>query len=71
MEAIKYGRRKLTFAKGTCLHTSTSVTERSLAGEDEEAFTKRLMELYGTRKGTIEIIIKGGKPDYAIITFSV
>ena len=70
MEAIKYGRRKLTFARGSCLHTSTSVTERSLAGESEEAFTERLMQLYGTRKGTIEIVIKAGKPDYAVITFS-
>ncbi|HSG17326.1 MAG TPA: hypothetical protein VLE70_13520 [Anaerolineae bacterium] len=53
------------------MHTSTSVTVRSLVGEDEEAFTSRLMEMYGARKGTIEIVIKGGKPDYAIITFSV
>jgi hypothetical protein len=71
MEAIRYGRRKLTFAEGTCLHTSTSVTERSLNGEDEEAFIARLMGMYGNRKGTIEVVIKGGKPDYAIITLSV
>ena len=71
METIRYGRRKLTFAKGTCLLTSTSVTERSLVGEDEEAFITRLMKMYSNRKGTIEIVIKDGKPDYAIITFNV
>jgi hypothetical protein len=52
------------------LHTSTSVTERSLTGEDETAFIARLMGMYGNRKGTIEVVIKGGKPDYAIITFN-
>ncbi|UCC54165.1 MAG: hypothetical protein JSV68_09360 [Anaerolineaceae bacterium] len=71
MESITYGRRKLTFAEGTCLHTSTSVTERSLASEDEDAFIARLMSKYGNRKGTIEVVIKGGKPDYAIITLNV
>jgi hypothetical protein len=53
------------------LYTSTSVTERSLTGEDEEAFITRLMGMYGNRKGTIEVVIKSGKPDYATITFNV
>ena len=37
-------------------------------GEDEDAFTERLMRKYGNHQGTIEIVFKGGQPDYAIIT---
>lgn len=68
MKFINYGRRRFTFRKGKKIITSTSVTERSLRGEDEEAFTERLMKKYGNQQGTIEIVFKGGQPDYAIIT---
>lgn len=71
METIRYGRRKLTFAQGKCLHTSTSITARSLVGEDEEAFITRLMRMYVNRNGTMEIVIKDSEPDYAIITFTI
>ena len=47
-----------------------SITERALVGEDERAFTERLMRLYGQQKGTIEIVFRSGCPDYAIITLS-
>jgi hypothetical protein len=49
--------------------TGTSVTERSLKGEDENAFAKRLMKMYGKNEGTIEIVFKMGRPDYAIVSF--
>ena len=68
MKVINYGRRRFTFRKGKKINTSTSITERSLQGEDEEAFTERLMNKYGNQQGTIEIVFKGGQPDYAIIT---
>jgi hypothetical protein len=68
MKVINYGRRRFTFRNGKKSITSTSITERSLRGEDEEAFTERLMKKYGNQQGTIEVVFKGGQPDYAIIT---
>jgi hypothetical protein len=68
MQVIDYGRRKFTFSNGKKMVTSTSITEKSLASEDEEAFTERLMKKYGNQQGTIEIVFKGGRPEYAIIT---
>ena len=68
MKVINYGRRRFTFRKGKKIITSTSITERSLRGEDEETFAERLMKKYGDQQGTIEIVFKGGQPDYAIIT---
>ncbi len=68
MKVIDYGRRRFTFSNGKKVMTSTSITERSLTGEDEEAFTERLMKKYGKQQGTIEIVFKGGQPHYAIIT---
>jgi len=68
MKVINYGRRRFTFANGKKVITSTSITERSFSGEDEQAFTDRLMEKYGNQQGTIEIVFKAGRPDYAVIT---
>ena len=68
MQVINYGRRRFTFRNGKKVITSTSITERSLRGEDEDAFTDRLMRRYGNHQGTIEVVFKGGQPDYAIIT---
>jgi hypothetical protein len=68
MEFVKYGRRKYVFAKGALEQTGLSITERSLRGETEEAFTTRLMKSYGNRQGIIEIVLKNGQPDYAVIT---
>ena len=68
MKVINFGRRRYEFANGNVELTRTDITERSLNGEDEEAFTKRLMKLYGNREGTIEIVFKKGRPNYAIVT---
>jgi hypothetical protein len=68
MKVIEYGRRRFTFSNGKKVTTSTSITEKALRSEDEEAFTERLMKKYGNQQGTIEIVFKGGRPDYAIIT---
>ena len=70
MKVIQYGRRKFAFDNGKTVITSTSVTERSLYGEDEEAFVCRLLEKYGNSRGAIEIVFKAGRPDYAIITIA-
>lgn len=70
MRVVEYGRRKFTFENGKKVVTSTSITERSLYGEDEEAFVRRLLEKYGNGRGNIEIVIKAGRPDYAIITIA-
>lgn len=69
MKIINFGRRKFTFGNGKSELLSTSITVRSQAGEAEEAFKKRLLKMVDNKKGTIEIVIKAGKPDYAIITF--
>jgi hypothetical protein len=60
---IRFGRRKFAFAQGKAELTSTSFTERALRGEDEQAFTDRLLKIYGRREGTIEMVFKGGNPD--------
>lgn len=68
MEIIGFGRRRLAFDNGTTVLTSTTVTERAYRNEDERAFLKRLLEAYGHHKGSIEIVFKAGRPEYAIIT---
>jgi len=68
MKVIDYGRRRFTFSNGKKVVISTSITEKSLASEDEDAFIERLMKKYSNQQGTIEIIFKSGRPDYAIIT---
>ena len=69
MEPIKYGRRVFSFDGGDTVLKSTSVTEKALPGEDEAAFTRRLLSKYKNRQGTIEIVYKSGRPNYAIIVF--
>ena len=68
LELLKYGRKTLSFAHGEASLTRISVTERVLPREDESTFTQRLLKKYGEQQGTIEIVIKNGRPDYAIIT---
>lgn len=70
MPVVKYGRRKFSFANGQAVPTGTTITERALVGEDEQSFTERLVRLYHKQQGTIEVVFKNGRPDYAIITFS-
>ena len=70
MKRINFGRRRFSFKNGKAVPESLSITERALVGEDEKAFMERLMRLYGKQKGTIEIVFRCGRPDYAIITFS-
>ena len=68
MKVINFGRRKYEFANGTVELMRTDITERSLKGEDEQSFTKRLMKKYGKREGTFEIVFKNSRPNYAIVT---
>ena len=70
MDDIKFGRRIFFFDKGDTVLKSTSVTEKALPGEDEMAFTRRLVEKYKDERGTIEVVFKRGHPDYAIISNS-
>jgi hypothetical protein len=67
-ELYNFGRKSLSFAKGVASLTKISITEKSLLGEDEKAFTQRLLKKYGNDQGTMEIVFKNGRPDYAIIT---
>lgn len=70
MESIQYGRRHISFSNGKAVFTGTSLTEKAFPGEDEEAFTTRLLRTYHRKRGTIEIVFKAGSPEYAVITFS-
>ena len=67
---IRFGRRKFEFAQGKAELTSTSFTEKALPGEDQRGVNIRRQCLYGSREGTIEMVFKGGNPDYAIITLA-
>ena len=68
---ILFGRKHFSFAEGTTTLDRMSVTERPKKGEDETCFTNRLVKQYGNQQGAIEIVIKNGLPDYAIITFDL
>lgn len=68
MEIIRFGRRRLSLHNGKVSHTSTTVTERAHHGEDEHAFIERLLKMYYEHEGSIEIVFKAGRPEYAIIT---
>lgn len=70
MGGVKYGRKTYSFTKGKTLHTGTTITEKALPGENEQEFTSRLMANYIDQKGTIEVVFKGGRPDYAIISIA-
>jgi hypothetical protein len=69
-ELHSFGRKTLSFAKGVSFLTKTAITEKSLAGEDECTFTQRLLNKYCDDEGTIEIVFKHGRPDYAIVTIA-
>jgi hypothetical protein len=69
MQTIQFGRKIFSFGKGEPVLESTSITEKALSHEDECAFTRRILQKYDSEQGTIEIVFKRGRPDYAIITF--
>jgi hypothetical protein len=69
-ELYSFGRKTLSFARGVTFLTKISITEKSLMGEDESAFTERLLKKYRNEEGTIEIVFKNGRPDYAIVTIA-
>lgn len=66
-EHLSFGRKVFLFSKGEASCTEYSVTEKSTMDESEQHFTDRLLGKYSDREGTIEIFIKDGRPDYAII----
>lgn len=68
MQTIRFGRKIYSFGEDGAVLTSTSVTEKALPDEDEMTFTRRLLEKYKGQQGTIELVFKRGRPDYAIIT---
>lgn len=70
MQTIAYGRRRLSFCRGNAIPTSTILTIRAEEGEDEVAFTRRLLAECGESEGTIEIVFRAGVPEYAIITIA-
>jgi len=70
MKRVKYGRKTFTIVKGTAVLKSTEITEKPLQHEDEKAFTQRLLHKYGHRQGTVEIVFRNGRPNYAILRFS-
>lgn len=68
MQTIHYGRRRLAFSNGRVVPTSTAHTVRAYPGEDEAAFVERLLAECDAVQGTIEIVFKGGFPEYAVVT---
>lgn len=69
MQKITYGRKVFAFDEGGAVLTRTSVTQKALPEEDEKTFTRRLVEQYEGQRGTIEVVLKSGRPDYAIMSF--
>jgi hypothetical protein len=62
------GRKRFSFVEGVPILQSMTITENPHPDEDEEQFTQRLVQQYGRERGEIEVIIKNGRPDYAVIT---
>ena len=69
-QSMQFGRKVFSFDEGGAVLKITSVTEKALPDEDEMTFTYRLLEKYKGQKGTIEVVFKRGRPDFAIITLS-
>lgn len=69
MESVNYGRKTFSLIKGNAVLRCTEITEKPLRHEDEKAFTQRLLNKYGHLQGTVEIVIRDGRPNYAILKF--
>ena len=69
MQTVQYGRKVFSFDEGGTALKSTVVTEKALPDESETAFIQRLLKKYEDQRGTIELVFKRGRPDYAVITF--
>jgi len=69
METVNYGRKTFSITEGAAVLKCTEITEKPLLHEDEKAFTKRLLHKYGHLQGTVEIVIRNGRPNYAVLKF--
>ncbi len=69
MERMNFGRKTFSLVKGTAVLTYTEITEKPLYHEDEQAFTQRLLQKYSHLHGTIEIVFRNGRPNYATLKF--
>lgn len=65
MESVEYGRKIYSVDNGNSSLISVSVTEKPIVGEDERAFRDRLLSKYKGHEGTLEIVIKNGRPNHA------
>ncbi len=66
---VPFGRKTITFTNGRAIVTQVMITEKASPGEDERQFVDRLLRNYPDKNGTIQIIFKNNRPDYATITF--
>lgn len=64
---LDYGHKLFSLSGGEMELTTTTITEKAFPAEDEESFLKRLLHKYGKSEGTVEIVFKKGRPDYAVI----
>lgn len=69
MDTMNYGRKTFSLVKGTAVLKCIEITEKPMRQEDEHAFKQRLLHKYGHLQGTVEIIIRNGCPNYAILKF--
>lgn len=69
METVNYGRKIFSINRGRAVLKNIEITEKPLRHEDEHAFTQRLLNKYGHLQGTVEIVIRNGRPNYAVLNF--
>lgn len=69
-DRLPFVRKVLSFSGGEASLKKVFITERPLSGEDEDEFTQRLLAKYGKQQGTIEIVLKNERVDYAIVTLA-
>ena len=68
MSAIQCGRLRLVFSRGVVTCTSLVETTKTESDEAETTFFQRLVAHFQDEENAIELVFKGGRPNYAIIT---
>lgn len=67
---VGFGSKLISFSKRGASLTKVCITEKPLAGEDEDAFVQRLLSKYSAQEGRLEVIFRNGLPVHAIITLA-
>ncbi len=60
----------LSFANRKVALKKVKLIEKPFPEENEATFTQRLLDKYHGQSGTLEIVFRNGRPEYAIVTLN-